>query len=101
MIRVQVRPELLRWAREHAGLTTRSLKRRFARLERWERGEARPTLKQLEGLTKATRRPVGHLFFPEPPIERVPIPDFRTMGNALLGHPRPDLRESVKNQWLG
>ena len=101
MIRVEVRPEMLRWARERAGLTVGDLERRFPKLERWERGEARPTLKQLEGLAKATRTPVGYLFLPEPPVEQVPIPDFRTIGNTLLGNPTPDLREPVKNQRRG
>ncbi len=94
-IRVDVRPEMLRWARERAGLTVRELERRFPSLDRWERGEANPTLKQVEGLAKATHTPVGYLFLREPPIERIPIPDFRTIGSVFLGHPSPDLLEMV------
>jgi len=95
MIRVEVRPKMLRWARARAGLTVRNLERRFPKLERWERGEAMPTLKQLEGLAKATHTPVGYLFLPEPPLERIPIPDLRTVRNALLAHPSPDLLEMI------
>jgi Zn-dependent peptidase ImmA (M78 family)/transcriptional regulator with XRE-family HTH domain len=95
MIRVEVRPELLRWARERAGFSVASLARRFPRAEAWERGEARPTLKQLESFAKATYTPVGFLFLSEPPVEQVPIPDFRTVDNLHVGHPSPDLLDTV------
>ncbi len=95
MIRVEVRPELLRWARERAGFRIAALTRRFPHLEAWEHGEARPTLKQLESFAKATYTPVGFLFLQEPPVEGIPIPDFRTVGNAHVGHPSPDLLDMV------
>jgi len=84
-------PELLSWARERSGLDPAALAHRFPRLEAWERREASPTLKQLEGFAKATHTPVGYLFLQEPPVERIPIPDFRTVANERAGTPRPDL----------
>ena len=95
MNRVPVQPALLRWARERAGYDTDALTGRFPRLEAWERGEVQPTLKQVEAFAKATRTPVGLLFLAEPPIERVPIPDFRTVANVHVDHPSPDLLETV------
>jgi Zn-dependent peptidase ImmA (M78 family) len=95
MIQVDVRPELLRWARKRSGLDSAELGRRFPRLEAWERGEKRPTLKQLESFARATHTPVGFLFLEEPPVERVPIPDFRTVGNEHIGRPSPDLLDTV------
>lgn len=95
MNRVDVRPELLRWARGRAGLSVNALAGRFPRLEAWERGEVRPTLKQLESFAKATFTPVGFLFLSEPPVERMPIPDFRTVANAHVGHPSPNLLDTV------
>ena len=95
MIRVEVRPELLRWARERAGFSIAGLTRRFPHLEAWERGEVRPTLKQVEGFAKATYTPVGFLFLEEPPIERVPIPDFRTVDNVHIARPSPDLLDVI------
>jgi Zn-dependent peptidase ImmA (M78 family) len=95
MNRVEVKPELLRWARERAGLGVDALARRFPKLAAWERGEVHPTLKQLEGFAKATFTPVGFLFLDEPPEERVPIPDFRTVANMHLGHPSPDLLDTL------
>ena len=95
MMRVEVRPELLRWARERSGLDIPALTRRFPHLDSWERGEAHPTLKQLEGFAKFTHTPVGYLFLSEPPVEHVPIPDFRTIGNERTGRPSPDLLDTI------
>jgi Zn-dependent peptidase ImmA (M78 family) len=95
VIRVEIRPELLRWARERSGFSIGMLARRFPKLEAWERGAARPTLKQLESFAKATCTPVGFLFLAEPPVEQVPIPDFRTVDNVQVGHASPDLLDTV------
>jgi Zn-dependent peptidase ImmA (M78 family) len=95
MDRVPVKPEMLRWARERAGRSAASLLEKLPQVEAWERGEASPTLKQLESFAKATHTPIGYLFLQEPPSERVPIPDFRTLGNELLDRPSPDLLETV------
>jgi len=95
MNRVAVNPDLLRWARERAGRSVESLAGGFPKLAAWETGEARPTLKQLEGFAKATHVPVGYLFLREPPEERVPIPDLRTVANRHVGHPSPDLLDTI------
>ena len=95
MSRAPIHPKMLRWARERAGYSAEALTRRFPKLESWELGEARPTLKQLEAYAKATRTPLGFLFLAEPPVERVPIPDFRTVANVHLDHPSPDLLDTI------
>jgi len=93
--RVEVKPKLLRWARERAGLQFDDLARRFPRLARWESGETRPTRKQLERFAKATHATVDHLLLTKPPVERVPIPDFRAAGNARIGQPSPNLLDTL------
>lgn len=95
MNRVTVKPELLHWARERAGRSLESLTGRFPRLDLWERGEAQPTLKQLEGFAKATHTPIGYLFLREPPVERVPIPDLRTIASERADHPSPDMLDTI------
>ncbi len=95
MMRVEVKPKLLRWACERSGLDLDELAHRFPRLADWERDEVRPTLKQLEQFAKATHTPVGYLFLPEPPVERIPIPDLRTIGNQRIEHPSPDLLDTL------
>src|SRR5713101_5584929 len=78
--RVAIQPNLLRWACERAGVDRADLEHKFPKLAAWESGTAQPTLKQLEAFAKATYTPVGYLFLPEPPVERIPIPDFRAPG---------------------
>lgn len=95
VIRVGVRPELLRWARERAGLSPEVLARRIPQLQAWEQGQAQPTLKQIEKFARATHTPVGFLFLQEPPVERVPIPDFRTIASARIHRPSPDLLDTL------
>jgi Zn-dependent peptidase ImmA (M78 family) len=94
-VRAEVKPKLLRWARERAGLQFDDLARRFPRLARWESGETRPTRKQLERFAKATYATVDHLLLTKPPVERVPIPDFRAAGNARIGQPSPNLLDTL------
>lgn len=94
-MRVQVRPELLRWARERAGLSLEVLARRIPQLPTWEQGETHPTLKQVEKFAKATYAPVGYLFLAEPPVESLPIPDFRTLASVRVNRPSPDLLDTV------
>src|ERR1700742_2201840 len=95
MIRVAIRPELLRWAVHRAGLASEDVAHRFPRYERWERGEERPTLKQVEAFAKATHAPIGYFFLPAPPVENVPIPDFRTIADARMNRPSPDLLDTI------
>lgn len=95
MIRVPVQPDLLRWARERAGRSREDLSRRFPKIEAWESGDVQPTFRQLEGFAQATRTPFGYLFLTEPPVESVPIPDFRTGFKAQLERPSPDLLDTV------
>jgi Zn-dependent peptidase ImmA (M78 family) len=94
-MRVEVKPALLRWARDRAGLDPEEFAHRFPRFGEWERESLRPTLKQLEQFANATHTPIGFLFLPEPPAERVPIPDFRTTGSRRVERPSPDLLDTV------
>ena len=95
MIRVEIKPELLTWARERADYDPDALAHRFPKLVAWEQGTVKPTLKQLEEFARATHTPVGFLFLSEPPIEHIPIPDFRTVGNRHLDRPSPDLLDMI------
>ncbi|MFV2072722.1 MAG: ImmA/IrrE family metallo-endopeptidase [Thermoanaerobaculales bacterium] len=95
VIRVEIKPQMFRWARERAGITEPVFFRRFPRLELWEEGSANPTLKQLEAFARATHVPVGYLFLSKPPVEEIPIPDFRTIAGTEVAKPSPDLLETV------
>lgn len=96
MTRVAVRPELLRWARERAGIVdVGELLGRFPKLAEWETGEAQPTLKQLEAFARAVHVSIGYLFLPSPPDELLPIPDFRTHDGRSVRRASPDLLDML------
>lgn len=95
VVRVDVAPELLRWAVRRAGWDDETVGRRVPDFFAWVAGEKRPTLKQLEKFAHATHAPFGLLFLPEPPHEEMPIPDMRTMGNAEISQPSVDLLDTI------
>ena len=97
-MKATIQPALLRWARERASLTRDALAVRLnvqpERVEEWEQnGEL--TFKQIEKLAKCTYTPLGYLFLPERPVERLPIPDFRTLGSQQLQRISPNLLDVV------
>lgn len=94
-VRVPIKPNLLRWARERARRPLETLRKPFPKIEDWERGEVQPTLKQLERLAKALHVPLGFLFLDSPPDEPLPIPDFRTIPSAELSRPSPELLDTI------
>ncbi len=105
MTRVPVQPELLRWARERAGVAQEDLVEKFQSLPEWESGEIRPTLKQLEAFARVVHVPFGYLLFPEPPVERLPIADFRTVADKAKVKVSPDLIDTLyamqrRQAWL-
>ena len=95
MNRVGVEPRLLRWARERSGRKPDYLSKRFPQLDAWERGSALPTFRQLEAFARATYAPIGYLFLQEPPIEALPVTDFRTIGDVQVSRPSPDLLDTL------
>lgn len=94
-VRVDVKPTMLTWAIDRSGLGRDSVDARHPKLEQWLTGEAQPTLKQLEAFSRTTHAPVGCLLMVEPPDEELPVPDFRTMVDADIGNPSPDLLETI------
>ena len=94
-MRVEVAPEILRWACIRAGLDIPVVAQKLPQLTAWEKGEKKPTLKQIEKFAKIVHAPVGYMFLTLPPKETLPIPDFRTIGNTHIGQPSPDLLETI------
>jgi len=57
-------------------------------------GEA-PDVQATADLCPATHAPLGYFFLDEPPAETIPIPDLRTVGNAGVSQPSPDLLTTI------
>lgn len=105
MIRVPIQPEMIAWACSRAGVEVHELAPRVPQIQDWMDGEKHPTLKQLEKLAALTHTPIGYLFLPEPPEERLPVPDFRTVSGRRGERPSPDLLDTLytmqrRQAWL-
>ena len=96
-LRAPVKSEFFQWACERANRSPAELSKRnqFKKLPEWMSGESNPTLKQLEAFAKATYVPVGYFFGDKPPVENIPIPDLRTVGNKTVSRPSPDLLDTI------
>ena len=105
MNKVAVKPSVVRWARERSGKDMSDLAKRFPKLPQWEDGEAQPTFKQLERFAKATLTPLGALFLEEPPDEKLPVADFRTLKGQQPARPSAALMTTVqqmqrRQEWM-
>ena len=93
-------PKVLRWARERAGLDRSTLAKKVIgkptaeRVKQWEQTGVL-TFAQVRKLAHATHTPEGFLYLNEPPEDRLPIPDFRTVKDERVRHPSPDLLDTV------
>lgn len=96
MNRVAVSPQVLRWARERAGLGLAALEGKFPNLEEWESETSQPTVKQLERFADAVRVPFGFLFLPEPPEMPLPFADFRTVESRRPQGISPELMDTIQ-----
>ncbi len=81
--RMPITPKVLTWARERAGYKVDELatKSGFAEVAACERGQSKPTYRQLERIAEILQLPVAIFFFPDPP-DWPPIEEtFRTLGS--------------------
>lgn len=103
-VRVSVNPEFFVWGRKRARLSKRILEGKFSQLSKWESGEVRPTLKQLEKFASVIHLPIGYFFLSAPVDEFIPIPDFRVFPKKFMFRPSPGLLETIyacqeKQEW--
>lgn len=104
---LQLKPSVLRWARERAGMERHALagalKLPDDRVKGWETtGEL--TFALLQKLARVTRTPEGQLFLPSPPVEKLPVPDFRTLTGQESYQASPELLDTLhdsrrKQEW--
>ena len=99
-IRALAKPELLRWARESAGLRSDVAAQKAGvaplQIDEWEAGKGAPTIPQLRGLARAYKRPLAVFFLPEPPGDFQAIRDFRRLPESDRGDFSPELRAEIR-----
>ena len=101
-----INPSLFRWARERAQLpvhdVARKLGTRVEKILAWEEGVLQPTFRQAQNFAHHVHVPFGYLFLPVPPVETLPIPDLRTVGDQGCRPASPefkDLMNDVLRKW--
>lgn len=82
--RLDVKPELLRWARKRADADIDSLVRKFPKYHQWENGEIGPTYKQLKEFAKAVHAGIGYFFSSDPPEDTFPSIEICTSDDQPL-----------------
>lgn len=87
--RIPLVPAVMTWARESVGLDVEEAARKIGVsaqvVQRWESGDAEPTIAQARKMAKAYRRPLAVLLLPEPARDFDALRDFRTVDG---GRPR-------------
>ena len=95
---ITLHPEVLRWARERAGLSQDDLAKKMnvkpERVPEWE-STGKISIAQADRLAARTYTPLGYLYLPKPPAEPLPIRDFRTRGDDPPKRPSPNLLDTV------
>ena len=103
-----LQPDVLRWARERADFSVDALAQKVGvkaeRVLRWENAGA-ISMAQAEKLARATHTPLGYLFLSFPPVDELPVQDFRTRAGKTPDRPSADLLETVytmqrRQEWL-
>lgn len=92
-VRVTIQPAVLAWAVSRTGLSQSALLKQFPKIQEWEAGEERPTLKQAKDLAKKAHIPFGRLLLDVPTGDGVEVADFRTVRNEQLDTVSPELQE--------
>ena len=84
-----VEPEMLKWARKSANLTSLAASRKIkvpeGRIEEWETGNVKPTIAQLRDAAKVYRRSLAVFFLAEPPQGFETLRDFRRLSEGGQG----------------
>lgn len=94
-MRLNIQRQVIDWAVDRARADREAVTAKNNWLSGASGGLVHPTLRQLEKFASDMRVPVGFLFLQNPPQEKLPIPDFRTVASGRGRAPSPDLLETV------
>lgn len=99
-IPAEVNPTLLVWAREQSGYPAEVVAKRLGvkldRLEAWERGDRKPTVRQTQELASYYHRPFGVFFLPQPPSIPPLAAEYRRLPGVRPGVESPEFRLALR-----
>lgn len=101
---IPINPDVLAWARLESGYAVDRVAHRLGtredRVQAWERGEAHPTLRQVQELAAFFHRPLGLFFQPRPPKIEPLAADYRRLPGVVSGHESPEMRLAIRQMLL-
>ena len=105
MPRTNIKPNLIRWACERSGKAEAALVKSFSDAGKMEDGKGAADDESTGELASATLTPLGFFFLPEPPVETLPVPDFRTVKDRALKQANAALLETIyqmqrRQEWM-
>jgi Zn-dependent peptidase ImmA (M78 family) len=94
-MKVAVNAQVLEWALDRSR-RRESLERKFPKLSGWRDGDALPTFRQLQDFAKAAAVPFGYLLLQKPPVEQLPVANFRTVSAESGSGLSPELIDTIQ-----
>ncbi len=100
-VRAIVKPDILVWARESAGLSLEDAAKKVGnvkpeRLVRWEQGADQPTVNQLRNMARVYKRPLSVFYLQEVPARFRVMEDFRRLPGVVAGRYSPSLLLEIR-----
>src|SRR5437867_956820 len=99
-IPAMIKPDVLVWARERAGLTVGLSAAKAgvepATLVAWEKGESQPTIPQLRKLGEIYKRPLAVFFLAQPPTDFDAQREFRRLPGLTPQKETPEFRLALR-----
>ena len=99
-MKAKVTPNLMRWAREQAGLSiseaAEKIKRSLEDIVAWEDGEDQPSIAQARKAAEVYKRPFAVLYLDDPPEDFVTLQDFRRLPETVPKKFSPELSYLIR-----
>jgi len=94
-MKVAVNAHVLEWALDRSR-RRESLEQKFPKLSGWRDGDVLPTFRQLQAFAKEAAVPFGYLLLQKPPVEQLPVANFRTVSAESGSGLSPELIDTVQ-----
>jgi Zn-dependent peptidase ImmA (M78 family)/transcriptional regulator with XRE-family HTH domain len=99
-VKANINAAVLAWARDVAGYDLEEAARKIGvgakKLQAWELGDEKPTVKQLRNIANVYKRPTATFYLSVAPIERPSITDFRLLSTATFNR-TPALNSEIRH----
>ena len=78
---IEINENLINWAIARAGYNEPDFFLQFPKIKEWIQNKKKLTLKQVEIISNKLHVPFGYLLLKSPPVEKLPIPYFRSINS--------------------